>query len=333
MKHATIVDIARKLGLSPSTVSRALNDHPDVREETKRRVRKTARSLSYSPNPIAKSLKSNRTSTIGVIVPEIEHYFFASAISGIEEVASAANYSIVLCQSNESFEREVANTRLLIQHRVAGIIISVSLETTRGLHFRELSARHIPLVCFDRVCDDVRSSKVLIDDYRSAYDAVRYLIDNRRARIAHLGGPQSVGIYAKRRNGYIDALHDAHLPPSEKLMKAGGLYEEHGYQSIASMLREDVIPDAIFAVNDSVAIGAIQRIKESGLTIPGDVAVIGFSNDKITRFVDPPLTTVDQPATEMGRTAARILIDTIEGKLTEPKTVIIPTKLIIRKSA
>jgi LacI family transcriptional regulator len=332
MKHATIIDIAKKLGIAPSTVSRALSNHPDVKDETKEKVRRIAKAMFYSPNPIARSLKSNRTSTIGVIVPEIEHFFFSSAISGIEEVASSLGYTIILCQSNESVEREIENTNLMIQHRVAGVIVSISLTTKNGNHFQELLKRRIPVVFFDRVSEDVAASKVLVDDYRSAYDAVSYLIDKGRKSIAHFGGSSEVGIYEKRRRGYADAMRRAGLPLHEKLMTNGEFYEEHGYQAFDSMIKEKEIPDAVFAVNDSVAVGALQRIKEARLRIPEDVAIIGFSNEKITRLVDPPLTTVDQPAMDMGKKAAEILIEAIEEKMVEPQTVVIPTKLIVRGS-
>lgn len=332
LRHATIVDIAKKLKISPSTVSRGLRDHPDVNEQLKERIRKTAKALSYSPNPMAKGLKSNRTRTIGVIVPEIEHYFFSSAISGIEEVASRSHYTIILCQSNENYEREVENTRLMIGHRVAGLIVSISMRTKNSDHFREFSRRRIPLVFFDRVCDDVDASKVMIDDYKSSYDAVSYLIDGGRKRIAHLGGSPEVGIYAKRLQGYRDAMSRNKLPVIEKLMHNGVEYEAHGYNAVEALIRDGDMPDAIFAVNDSVAIGALQRIKAGKLRIPEDIAIIGFSNEKTSRLIDPPLTTVDQPALDMGRKAAEILIEAIENGANEVKTFLIPTQLIVRGS-
>ena len=332
MKQATIVDIAKKLGISPSTVSRALSDHPDVKKDTKELVQKIAKELFYSPNPIARSLKSNRTSTIGVIVPEIEHDFFSSAISGIEDIASQSNYTIILCQSNENYEREIENTKLMIRHRVAGVIVSISLNTKKSDHFQELAKRRIPLVFFDRVCDDMEACKVVIDDYQSAHDAVKFLIDKGRKRVVHFAGSKEVGIYSKRGKGYVDAVRENGLPVRELPMLNGEHYEKHGYDSMDSLIRSGEVPDAIFAVNDSVALGAFQRVKEAGLKIPGDVAIIGFSNDKVTRLVDPPMTTVDQPSMEIGRKAAGILIDAIENRLKGPQTYVIPTKLIVRGS-
>lgn len=332
MKHATIVDIAEKLGISPSTVSRALTDHPDIRRETKERVKKIAAELRYSPNPIARSLKSSRTTTIGVIVPEIKHDFFSSAISGIEEIAYQSGYTILVCQSNESYEREVVNTNALMHHRVAGVVVSISQNTKSGEHFQDLIRRKIPLVFFDRVCDDVPASKVVIDDYRSAFDAVTHLVLRGYKRIAHFAGPKELGICQKRWNGYLDALQQSKLALQNGFVRYGGLHEQDGYNSMDSLLKENMIPDAIFAVNDPVAIGAFQRIKEAGLRIPADVALVGFSNNKITSLVDPPITTVDQPSFEMGRKAAEILISTIEDGTTDPSTVVLDAKLIVRGS-
>jgi DNA-binding LacI/PurR family transcriptional regulator len=332
LKHATIVDIAKKLGISASTVSRALNDHPDIKKETKEQVKKTAKELRYYPNPIAQSLKNNRTKTIGVIVPEIKHDFFSSAISGIEEVAYQSGYTIILCQSNESFEREVINTNMLMHHRVAGMLVSISQNTKSGDHFQDLIKRRIPLVFFDRVCEDVVASKVVIDDYKSAFDAVSFLIVKGYKRIAHFGGPKELDICKKRLSGYIDALKRADIYLQNGFVRYGGLHEQDGYDSMESLLTEKTIPDAIFAVNDPVAIGAYQRIKEAGLKIPDDVAIMGFSNNKITSLVDPQLTTVDQPSFEMGKKSAEILIGIINGTVKEAKTVVLDTKLIIRGS-
>jgi len=332
LKHATIVDIARKLGISPSTVSRALHNHPDVKKETKDLVKKVAEELSYIPNPIAQSLKSSKTTTIGVIVPEIKHDFFSSAISGIEEVAYNSGYTIIVCQSNESYEREILNTRLLMQHRVAGVIVSISQNTKTGEHFQELLRRRIPLVFFDRVCEDVNASKVVIDDYQSAFDAVTYLINKGYNAIAHFAGPKELGICNKRWQGYIDATKNLQSFSPETLVYYGGLHEHDGYVSMDTLLRGSIRPDAIFAVNDPVAIGAYQRIRESKLRIPEDIAIMGFSNNKITSLVDPQLTTIDQPSFEMGKKSAEILISIIEGKTTEPKTLVLGTQLIKRES-
>lgn len=331
--HTTIIDIAKRVGLSASTVSRALNDHPDIKEETKNLVRRTAQELHYTPNPMAQSLKSRRTMTIGVIAPEIKHDFFSSAISGIEEVAHQHGYTIIVCQSNESVEREIANVDVLIHYRVAGVVVSISQETKCGEHFQELLRKKIPLVFFDRVCDDVQASKVVIDDERSAFDAVTYLLRKGYTKIAHFAGPQDLRICSKRMQGYADALQQHGIPMAEEFVRHGGLDEQDGYRSMDALIRDGAMPEAIFAVNDPVAIGAYQRIKEAGLRIPDDIAILGFSNSTIASLVDPPLTSIEQPSFDMGSRSAEILLDIIDGRMTVPRTLVLETKLVVRKSA
>lgn len=335
MKHSTISDVAKKLGISNSTVSRALHNHPDISIETKALVKKAAKELNYIPNPIAQSLKNNRTFTIGIIVPEIKHDFFSSAISGIEEIAYNAGYTILVSQSNENYEREVINTNALINHRVAGVIVSISQQTKKGDHFKNLMNRGIPLVFFDRICEDVKANKVVINDANSAFDAVTFLIDKGYKKIAHFAGPPELDICKKRQKGYTDALKSANIPLNGKLIRHNGLHERDGYESMDYFIKENLIPDAIFAVNDPVAIGAFQRIKEAGLRIPQDIGIIGFSNNKITSLVEPAMTTVNQPSFEMGRKAAEILIQLIESgeKIIEPEIVELNADLVVRDSA
>lgn len=336
MKHTTkpitIVDIAKILGISPSTVSRALSNYPGIKNDTKKLVKKTAEELRYTPNLSAQNLKSNRTTTIGVIVPEIKHEYFSSAISGIEEIAYRFGYTIIVCQSNESYEREVLNTSVLIRQRVAGVIVSISQKTKDSEHFRELKRRKIPLVFFDRVCDDIKASKVVIDDYKSAFNAVTFLINKGYRKIAHFAGPKGVSIYEKRLKGYVDAIRKSDIPLIDGFLVHAALHIKDGYDAMDSMFKSGLVPDAIFTVNDPVALGAYKRIKEACLKIPDDIAVVGFSNNILTSVVDPSLTTIDQFPLEMGRKAAEILIQTIESDLIEPKTVIIDTKLIERES-
>jgi len=334
MRNTTIRDIAKKLKISASTVSRALNNHPDIRQSTKDRVNNLAKKLKYSPNPIARSLKSNISNVIGVIVPEIKHDFFSSAISGIEEVAYHSGYTIIVCQSNESYEREVVNTNSLIQQRVAGLIASISQNTINTNHFKDVIDYNIPLVFFDRVSNDIKANKVVIDDAKSAFNAVTHLITRGRKNIAHLAGPKDLEICNQRLKGYKDALKKANLRTSNKLICYGGLHEADGYNSMDCLLKSKTIPDAIFAVNDPVAIGAFQKIKEAGLKIPGDIAIIGFSNNRITSLIDPPMTTVNQPSFEMGRKAAEILIELIEKHdvKNSNNTIVLDTELIVRGS-
>ncbi len=334
MRNTTITDIAKKLKISASTVSRALNDYPDINEETKNQVKMLAKKLNYWPNPIARSLKSNRTNVIGVIVPEIKHDFFSSAISGIEEVAYHSGYTILVCQSNESYDREVINTNALMHQRVAGFIVSISQSTTNGDHFKALLDRKIPLVFFDRAFDQLPAIKVVIDDAKSSCRAVTHLIERGYKKIAHFSGPIAMEISKQRLKGYKNALKKANLPILNELIRYGGLQESDGYASMDALIKENVIPDAIFAVNDPVAIGAFQRINEAGLKIPDDIAIVGFSNNKITSLIEPPMTTVNQPSYEMGEKAAEILIEMIEKKKThnENKAIVFEAELVVRKS-
>lgn len=334
MKQKTIIDIAKKLEISPSTVSRALNDHPNINSKTKIKVKKVAKQMGYMPNPIARGLRQNRMTTIGVIVPEIKHDFFSSAISGIEEVAYRAGYTIIVCQSNESYEREVINTNALISHRVAGVIVSISQSTPNGEHFKELIKSNIPVVFFDRICPDINASKIIIDDKKSAFNAVEYLVRKGYKRIAHFAGPKDLDICINRMAGYREALEKNRVSVNEKLICFGGLHEQDGYNSMDLLLKSKTKIDAVFAVNDPVAIGAFQRIKEAGLRIPRDIGIVGFSNNYITTLVDPPLTTVNQPSLEMGRKAAEILISIIDNKNKElkPVTEVLEAELIIRGS-
>lgn len=335
MKNVTIFDIATMLGISSSTVSRALNDHPYISKQTKERVKKIAEELDFTPNSIAKSLKNNSTNTIGVIVPDIKHDFFSSAISGIEEVAYNSGYSIIVCQSNDNLEREIINTNVLLHQRIAGVIVSISLNTNQSDHFKKIMNRGIPLVFFDRTCDDIHASKVVIDDLKSASDAVKYLINRGHKKIAHIAGPQILNIYEKRLDGYKQALHYAGIPFNEDLIVFGDVHEKDGYKALNTLFLKNIFPDAVFTINDNVAIGAFQRIKEEGLRIPEDIAVIGFSNTKISSVVRPSLTTISQPSFDMGKKAIEILIGLIEkgNNEVEPQTITLDTELIFRESA
>jgi len=309
-----------------------LNNHPDIKESTRAKIKKIAVEFNYRPNPIAQSLKTNRTNTIGVLVPEIKHDFFSSAISGIEEISYKSGYTIILCQSDEKYEREVANTNLLMDQRVAGVIVSISEDTRFGGHFNDLLNAGIPVAFFDRSCNDVVADKVVIDDYKSAFDAVTYLVAKGYRRIAHFAGSKTLDISQARKKGFGDALKHANLPLLDDFMIDGGLHESHGYKSMDGLFEKKNIPDAIFAINDIVAMGAFRRIKEAGLSIPEDIAVMGFSNSRLTTLVSPTLTVVDQFPFEMGKKAASMLIEMIEGRRKKPKTFIVESKLIIRES-
>ncbi len=334
--NPTIKDIAAKLNLHHTTVSRALRDHPDVKEETKRKVKELAKKMNYQPNNLARSLKRQKSNSIGVIVPEIRHHFFSAVISGIEDVASKAGYVILVAQSNEQFEREIMNTNAFISNHVAGLLVSISQTTVSSDHFKRFMELGGKLVFFDRVCDDLPASQVIVDDYGGAFAAMEYLIGKGYKRIAHLGGTKNLSISKMRYQGYVDALKKHGLPFNDDYVFWGGLHEQNGAEGMNQFLALSEMPDAIFAVNDPVALGAYEVIKSHGLTIPQDIAVVGFSNNPISTFLSPPLTTVEQPAYEMGKKAAHLLLEQINQKKTSERTIhkeILPVRLIVRGSA
>jgi DNA-binding LacI/PurR family transcriptional regulator len=333
VKNITIKNIASELNLSVSTVSRALNDHPDIHNQTKKLVNKVANELGYKPNIIARNLKTMRSNQIGVIVPEIRHDFFSNAISGIEEVAYQKGYTVIIAQSNEQEEREIINLNSMYLHRVSGILVSISQTTTGSEHFKRLIEKGVKMVFFDRVCSDLNVPKVHIDDLESSYKVVDYLLKKGYRKIVHLAGPQNLDICKNRRYGYEKALKDANVN-YEPLVFEGGMHENDGYQNVNKIIDLGITECAIFAVNDPVAIGAMKRLKELKIEIPKQIGIVGFSNNPITELVSPQLSTLEQPAFEMGRKAAEILIDQIEEKNGSQcaEDIKIETKLIIRES-
>lgn len=330
--QVTIKDIAEQLGISPSTVSRALKNHPEISEATKRAVNELAKKLNYEPNAIALSLQSSKSNIIGLIIPEIVHYFFAQVISGIEDVAYDAGYHVMICQSNESYIREVKNIQTLLSSRIEGLLVSLSKETRDFSHFRNLNKKNIPIVFYDRICEELETDHVIVNDFKGAYDAVEHLIHTGCKRIAHLATTQDLLIGRNRYNGYIKALKDNELAIDERLIvrcdthKAARLVTKR-------LIYEIHPPDGIFAVNDLTAIGAMQTIKENGLRIPEDIKVIGFSNGIYSTMTDPPLSTVEQFGYIMGQKAARMVLDRILSRENYPARIEeIETQLIIRES-
>lgn len=335
MTRVTIKDIARKLGMSPSTVSRALHNHPDISRNTKDKVLETARQLDYFPDTLARGLRKKHSNTIGIIVPEIRHDFFSSTISGIEEVAYSKGFTIMVCQSNEDWQREALNLRSLVANRVAGVLISLSQTTQNVDHFSILDTRKIPAIFFDRIHDDIKHSRVIVDDYEGAKKLIRYLLEKGYRRIAHVAGPECVSVGRDRLQGYIDAHREFGLPVDESLIVPAGFREIDGKNAARALLALPKRPDAVFAVNDPVAIGIYIIFKEEKIVIPNDIALVGFCNNPISALIEPSITTVQQPARLIGTTAAKLLIERIENpdKEFSPVTMTLITELIIRNSA
>ncbi len=331
--QVTIIDIARELGVSPSTVSRALKDHPDISPHTKQQVRELVEKLNYRPNLIALSLRNQKTNIIGVIVPEIVHFFFSTVISGIDESATDAGYNVMIFQSNESYEREVLNVQSLLSSRVDGVLISLAKTTGKFAHIKQLLDRDIPVVFFDRACDEIETDKVVVDDFDGALTAVEYLIKTGCKRIAHFAATQQLQIGYQRKRGYITALEKNKIEVDDDLIIHCDTYES-AMKLTKKVLTISNPPDAIFAVNDLTAIGALNVAKQMGLKVPEDISIIGFTDGLVSTVTDPLLTTISQHGFEMGRKAAKILVKRINNQCESnpPIIEVIKTDLIIRDS-
>lgn len=332
--QVTIKDIAKALGVSPSTVSRALKGHPDISPETRKAVSDLAARLKYEPNAIALSLKQSRSNSIGVIIPEMVHYFFSSVLSGITDVAYEAGFTVIICQSNEIHEREVANVKALYANRVDGILISISKDSDEFDHLNFLIDNDIPVVFFDRFAPGIVCDKVIVDDFDAAYKATKHLIDEGRRRIAHFSGPQKLLIGRERLEGYKKALKSAGIPVDESLIIHAENFEM-AREAVSKLMELPKPPDGIFAVNDLTAIGAMLTLQKRGIKVPDEIAIVGFSDGKFSGIVEPNLSSVDQHGYEMGTAAARMLIKRIlsEDPFYPPETVILQTSLIIRGSS
>ena len=334
-KNLTLKDLAQKLGLSTSTVSRALQNNPAISDDTRLRVNKLAKKIGYYPDALAKSLKNKKSYTIGVIVPEISHFFFSSVIDGIEDVTYKDGYTILVTKSNEDFEREVLNLESLISNRVAGVIASISQNTKTGKHFYNIINRGIPLVLFDRVLDDLDVHKIVGDDFKKVYEMVNHLIDSGYQNIAYLAGPSHLNITMNRVDGYKKALIDNNIELMDGLIMNINLNENDGFEGAKTLIREFPKIDAICCVNDPVALGVYKYLNKVGIKIPDKVGVTGFSNNPSSETINPPMTTVDQQGYKMGRKAAKILLQKINNESIDSldKTHIIEGELIIRDSS
>jgi DNA-binding LacI/PurR family transcriptional regulator len=340
MKHGqvTIKDIARTLNISTSTVSRALRNLPDVNAETRKAVVALADKLDYYPDSIALSLVKKKTNILGVIVPDIRAHFFSSAISGIQEVAAQSGYNVMIAPSNESLETEIKNIYTLVSSRADGIIISCSVNTHSSEHFRMIVDKGIPLIFFDRVQEEMDVTKVTIDDYEGARLAVEHLVQQGCTRIAHLGGPGSVSICRKRLQGYLDVLNKHGLPVDPDLILDTGLREENARTGTKKLLELAQLPDAIFGINDLITLKALEVIKEAGLRIPEDIALVGFGDEPITTLVRPSLSTVNQFAHQLGRMSAKEALDQLSANEEMSGSYLardmsIKPKLIVRQSS
>lgn len=333
--QTTIIDIARELQISKSTVSRALHGHKDIHEDTRRIVLEMAQKMDYQPNLLAYGLAKSKSQTIGIIVPEFINSFFPQVIIGAQQVANPAGYHVIICHSNESLEREIENTNVLMASRVDGILASVTRETNNLDHFRKFQKAGIPIVYFNRVCGDEPVSKVIVDDYEGAFKGVEHLIQNGCKRIAHIAGPRQLQISKDRMRGYKDALIKYGLPVDENLIVHHDLISENARECARKLFELKKKPDGLFTVNDPAAIQAMLVAREKNISVPGDMAIVGFSNEPISAFIEPGLTTLAQPLEEIGREAVQLLLNHMNNidSQPDPETRILKTSLIVRGSS
>ncbi|MFY7839664.1 MAG: LacI family DNA-binding transcriptional regulator [Lacibacter sp.] len=334
----TIKDIAKALGLSTSTISRALRDSHEISAETKQLVLECAEKLNYKPNPIALSLKEKRSRSIGVVVCEIANSFFSQVINGIESIAYDRGYNVIVSQSHESYDREVVDLQFLSSRSVDGLIISLATETTDLSHIKALHDRGMPIVLFDRITEEINTHKVIVDNYRGAYDATEHLIKNGYKRIAALAGSEFLSITSERLAGYNDALKAHGLEYSKEYVQHcyyGGMIFSEVEEAVNKLLTLKQKPDAILTTSDKLTTNCLRTVKRRGISIPDELGMIGFSNYDIAELVDPPLTVIRQPAEEMGKAATDLLLQLVESKrpIKEFEKRVLTPELQVRESA
>lgn len=331
----TIQDIASELGLSPATVSRALNDHPRISKQTIDAVKKTATRLNYTQNRAAVALRKGRSKMLGVIIPTTNRNFFGSILRGIENVASERGYAVLITQSNDDQQNEMRNIEMLLQANVEAIFMSIGRRSFGREHLDAVLKTKTPLVQFDRVRDDVDCSSVVIDDYEISYQATEHLISQGCRRIAHFTGPDHLGIYRERKRGYVDAFKANGLNPVDELVfESDHLTLPEGRRHMETILKRNISIDGVFSASDFSAVGAMQVCRENGIAVPQDIAFVGFANESFTELFDPPLSTIDQKPEQMGAMSAQLFFEQMDNpdKFFARKTVL-KSSLIIRQSS
>lgn len=334
--NVTLHDIATKLRLTTSTVSRALNNHPKISDITKKAVVKMADKLNYQPHTIAAALRKGKSGFLGIIVPAADSAFFASIVRGIEEVANKREYNVVVCQSYDHYEAEMQAIERLLRVRVDGIIASTVRNTSGLSHFRKVSEAGIPLLLLGRATEEPEVSQITSDDYLGAYRVTEHLIQQGCKRIGHFTSLQGSSVFKERLRGYRNALLDYGIPYGEELVVESNLQLHDGRKSMEKLLGMFPLPDGVFSSGDLAAMGAMQVLKERNIRIPGEVALAGFGNDPFTAFTDPPLTTADPFSKTMGTIAAELILEQLNSDSESPSVVrtrIIKPGLIIRASS
>lgn len=335
-KEVTIYDLAKELNYSPSTISRALNNHKSIGKKTTKEIQRIADEMGYRPNSIAASLRSNKSRTIGIMIARINSPFMSTLISGVEDSARKANYNVLISQSNESYDNEVKNAKALYDSRIGGLIVSLAMETKDTDHFQQFLDKNIPVVFVDRVPQDFNSYKVIIDNYAAGYRATRHLIEQGCTRIAHFAGARHINVYNMRKKGYQDALQENGLRFDENLivhLKTMSITE--GREEMTRLLELDTPPDGLFSANDAAAVGAILGAKQKGVKIPEDLAIIGFNDDPVASIVEPSLSSVSHPARKMGEISTQRILEHSEDNLGSSisEITMLDTEVIVRDSS
>ena len=330
-----MADLARELGVSMTTISRALSDHHSIGAATKQRVLKLAKKLNYQPNHLAAALRRGQSRLLGVVVPYIEGKFFPSVIQGIEQAASKAGFSVIVCQSHEDVQLERRNVETLLNAQVAGVLVSLARNTQEFHHFDKVRGRGIPLVFFDRIPAGEQVNSVVLNDHEGARQATRHLLEQGCRRVAHLAGPQHLNIYRHRRQGYLDALAASGLAADEALIDYSDMTLEDGAAAMRRLLALPNPVDGVFGAGDSAILGALQVLKAQGVSVPRDIALAGFSNEGFTAITEPRLTSVDQRCEEMGEAAVRLFLELAAAPHAPfaQRQVVLQPELFVRESS
>ena len=334
-KEVTIYDIAKKLKISASTVSRGLQDHPAISKKTKKMIFDMVDKMGYRTNHFARNLRTSKTNTIGVLVHELNSNFITSVLAGIEKVTAEEGYDIIIAHSSERYEKEAANAQNLFDKRVDGLIASLAFDTRNLDHYNSFMEKNVPVLFFDRVEQDGKNTVVIIDNAKCGYLATDHLIKQGCKRIAHVTSSLKRNVYSQRYKGYRDALFDNNIPFDESLVIVQDLSEKSGVDAALKMLKMTPRPDGVFLTNDFVAAVCMRTLKEHGLSIPKDIAVVGFNNDAVGTLIEPALTTINYPGEDMGEIAARNLINHLKGisSLHQTNTIVVRSELIVRRSS
>lgn len=334
-KKSTIKDIANVLGITPSAVSKALNNHPRISKKTKDAVIQVAENLNYQPNHIATALRKGKSNLVGVIIPRANSNFFSSIIERMEEVLNKKGYNVIITQSNESYEKECNSIEALLFTQVDGIIASMANETVNLDYYNKIKQKGVPLILFDRGENDLNVDYIGIDDYNSSHMVIDHLVEQGCKRIAHIGGYSHTRIYKNRIKGYIDALEKHNFPFEKDLIYECNLRQSDGRSIMKKLLSLPKKPDGIYVSGDYAALGALEVLKQQNVRIPEDMALVGFSNEPFSAVVSPPISSIEQHSEKIGELAAKAFLKRIANpdEKIELNKIILKPELIVRASS